>query len=239
MASTPPRPSYRSPTVAWLVGAVACILVVTAFGLMVSQDRSPLGAFDHLGMRSERWAHGHAALMNLLRAIEVAFATVGMCLWTTLVVVVLLSRRRVRAAVFAVVVMVSASLLCTAMKLAFGRARPQWQDSVGRLTSKSFPSGHATSSAALAGLLIVLALGLVTHALLRHALITAALVMWVVVCLDRVLLGRHYPTDVIAGSFLGLAVVVVATLVVDPVRHGRVQDEVPVQPVDALTSGRR
>ena len=30
--------------------------------------------------------------------------------------------------------------------------------------------------------------------------------MWVAVCLDRVLLGRHYPTDVVAGSFLGVAV---------------------------------
>jgi membrane-associated phospholipid phosphatase len=86
--------------------------------------------------------------------------------------------------------------------------------------------------------LIVLALGLVWTALLRHALIVLALVMWVVVCLDRVLLGRHYPTDVIAGSFLGLAVVIVATLLLDPVRGGRWQDEVPVKSADAVTSGR-
>jgi len=225
-------------TLAWLGGAAACILVMVAFGLLVSQDRSPLGSFDQLGRRAETWAYGHAGLVDALQAIEVAFATIGMCVWTTIVVVVLLSRRRPRAAVFVVVVMVTTSLLTTLIKTWFGRSRPAWQVASDKMTSKSFPSGHASSSAALAGVLVVLALGLVTHALLRRALVTVAVVMWVVVCLDRVLLGRHYPTDVIAGSFLGLAVVIVATLVLDPVRHGRAQDEVPVQPVDAMTSGR-
>jgi len=238
MVSAPTRPSRRSPTIAWLGGAAACILVMVAFGLLVSQDRSPLGSFDRLGRRAETWAYGHAHVVAVLQAIEVAFATIGMCVWTTIVVVVLLSRRRVRAAVFAVVVMVVTSLLTTLIKTWFGRSRPAWQVAADKLSSKSFPSGHASSSAALAGVLIVLALGLVTHALLRRTLVIVAVLMWVVVCLDRVFLGRHYPTDVIAGSFLGLAVVIVGTLVIDPVRGGRAQDEVPVEPVDALASGR-
>jgi membrane-associated phospholipid phosphatase len=238
MPSLLARWTYRSPTFAWLMGAVACIVAVTAFGLLVSHDRAPLGSFDHLGLRAEGWANQHALLMSFLRGVEVAFATVGMCLWTTVVVVILLVRRRVRSAVFAIVVMVATSLLTTLMKLWFGRGRPGWQVQADKLTSKSFPSGHASSSAALAGVLIVLAIGLVTYAALRQALIALALVMWVVVCLDRVFLGRHYPTDVIAGSFLGVAVVIVATLLIDPVRHGRLQDEVPVHPADQVSTGR-
>ena len=71
------------------------------------------------------------------------------------------------------------------------------------LTSKSFPSGHASSSAALAGILIFLAWSFLPGPRPRWVVTAVAVTIWVAVCLDRVLLGRHYPTDVVAGSFLG------------------------------------
>jgi membrane-associated phospholipid phosphatase len=92
---------------------------------------------------------------------------------------------------------------------------------VDTLTSKSFPSGHASSSAALAGIILVLVWGLLRRGDLRAALTGLAIAMWVVVCLDRVMLGRHYPTDVLAGSFLGVAVVLIALVLFDPLRHRR------------------
>ena len=48
--------------------------------------------------------------------------------------------------------------------------------------------------------------------------------VWVAVCLDRVLLGRHYPSDVVAGSVLGVSMVLLGIAVFDPARvrvHGR------------------
>ena len=59
--------------------------------------------------------------------------------------------------------------------------------------------------------------------------------IWVAVCLDRVLLGRHYPTDVVAGTFLGLAVLLVGIVVFDPARV-RPRDGRPSAGVDS--SGR-
>ena len=211
----------QSRTRVWLACAVACLAVVAAFGLIVTQDRSPLDSFDHLGMRAEDWADGHATLIKVLRVIELAFATVGMALWTTAIALVLLVRRRLRAAAFVVVVMVGTSLLTTAVKVTLGRSRPEWQDSVDSLTSKSFPSGHASSSAALAGVVILLAWGMLRHSVLRTTLTSLAVTMWLVVCLDRVMLGRHFPTDVVAGSFLGVAVVLVALVLFDPLSHRR------------------
>jgi membrane-associated phospholipid phosphatase len=38
------------------------------------------------------------------------------------------------------------------------------------------------------------------------------------VCLDRVLLGRHYPSDVVAGSVLGVSMVLLGIAVFDPAR---------------------
>ena len=149
------------------------------------------------------------------------FATIGMIIWTTLLTLGLLAFRRFRAAAFVVAVMVGTSLLTTAIKLWLGRSRPEWQDSVDHLTSKSFPSGHASSSAALAGVVLVLVWGLFSHGVLRTTLTCLALGTWLAVSLDRVLLGRHFPTDVVAGSFLGVAVVLVTLVLFDPLSHRR------------------
>jgi membrane-associated phospholipid phosphatase len=204
--------------------AVACLAVVAVFGLLVTEDRSPLGWFDEWGKQGEDWADNHAFLVTVLRLVEVAFATVGMVIWTALVVLAVASRRRFRAAAFATVVMIATSLATTGIKLWLHRDRPQWQDSVDLLTSKSFPSGHASSSAALAGILIFLAWSFLRSPTARLVVTVVAVVVWVSVCLDRVLLGRHFPTDVVAGSFLGVAVVLLGIVVFDPARvrpHGK------------------
>jgi membrane-associated phospholipid phosphatase len=207
-----------SRAVTLLACALACLGVVALFGLMVTQDRSPLDGFDRWGRQAEGWADNHAALVTVLRFVEVAFATFGMIIWTTLVVVAVASRRRYRAAAFAIAVMVGASLATTGIKLWLGRGRPEWQDTVDVLTSKSFPSGHASSSAALAGILVILAWSFLREPRLRWVITGVAVVVWLAVCFDRVLLGRHYPSDVVAGTFLGLAVLLVGIVVFDPAR---------------------
>jgi membrane-associated phospholipid phosphatase len=198
--------------------ALICLAVVAALGLMVTQDRSPLDDLDRWGRQAEGWADNHALLVTALRLVEVGFATFGMIIWTTLVVLAVASRRRFRAAAFAIVVMVAASLATTGTKLWLGRGRPEWQDTVDVLTSKSFPSGHASSSAALAGILIVLAWSFLRESRPRWVIAAVAVVVWVAVCLDRVLLGRHYPTDVVGGTFLGVAVLLLGIVVFDPAR---------------------
>lgn len=208
----------RSRATKLVAAALVGFAVVAVFGLVVVQDRSPLDAFDRWGRQAEDWADNHAALVTVLRVVEVTFATVGMIVWTTLVAVAVLSRRRYRAAAFAVVVMIATSLTTTAIKIALGRGRPEWQDATDLLSSKSFPSGHASSSAALAGILIVLAWSFLRRPAARWAVTVVAVSMWVVVCLDRVLLGRHYPSDVVAGSILGLSMVLLGIVVFDPAR---------------------
>jgi membrane-associated phospholipid phosphatase len=198
--------------------SLACLAVVALFGLLVTQDRSPLDGFDRWGRQGEDWADNHTVLVRVLRAVEVAFASFGMIVWTTLVVLAVASRRRYRAAAFAIVVMTATSFATTGTKLWLGRGRPEWQDNVDLLTSKSFPSGHASSSAALAGILVFLAWSFVRTPWARWLITGAAVVVWVSACLDRVLLGRHYPSDVVAGSFLGVAVLLLGITVFDPAR---------------------
>lgn len=62
----------------------------------------------------------------------------------------------------------------------------------------SFPSGHATSSLAIA-----LSLGTVVPALLLPLLVLGSLIGW-----SRVVLGVHYPGDVLAGQMIATLTVI-------------------------------
>lgn len=96
---------------------------------------------------------------------------------------------------------VSASLLATAGKDLTDRPRPPRADArviaeTAVPDTSAMPSGHAATAFAVA-----VAVGAV-HPRLRVPLLAAAAVVGV----SRVYLGVHYPTDVLAGGALGVAV---------------------------------
>ena len=67
---------------------------------------------------------------------------------------------------------------------------------IGRLyQAHSFPSGHATTAFALAGLL--------TLGIASRAWIAAIIALATVVALSRAVVGVHWPLDILAGAFGG------------------------------------
>ena len=112
--------------------------------------------------------------------------------------------------------MVAAKELTGYTKELFGRDRPPWQDSDFLHHASSYPSGHVAGVATLAGLVIVLAVvGGRRRANLRLVTVVVSVVV-VAVCADRLLLGRHYPTDLIGGVLLATGLVMLGAALLLP-----------------------
>jgi undecaprenyl-diphosphatase len=97
------------------------------------------------------------------------------------------------------------ALLNTAAKNYFQRPRPDFTDLAGTVSSFSFPSGHASSSLLLYGLLAAAAVTYLRKPIYRAIALVCAIAMVLWVCASRVYLGVHYLSDVIAGVLAGAA----------------------------------
>jgi YegS/Rv2252/BmrU family lipid kinase len=205
-----------------LVGALLCLLVVVALAVLYRADVRALDAIDNdLGAGPQAWTYRHQAARDFFLLVEAVFATVPMTVYTALTAGLLAFRRHLRAAVWTVGVMLGASLTTYLLKGVLQRRRPVWVDPVTTLTSFSFPSGHATGIAAAAGVVVVLALLLVRRRGLRRVLYAVAVGLALLVGLDRIFLGVHNLSDVVAGWSVGAFWVLAGAVVYPPGRRSR------------------
>lgn len=103
--------------------------------------------------------------------------------------------------------------LAVACKHIVGRPRPVPEEAIKHSLGYSYPSGHATNSTIAMILLVVLLWPLVRRAWARALLVLGAATVVVLTCLDRVFLGVHYPSDVVAGVLVGSAMTAAALLI--------------------------
>lgn len=87
-------------------------------------------------------------------------------------------------------------------------------------TDSSFPSSHAASTAAIVTVLV--------HRYRRFLALGVGFAL--VMCLSRVHNGMHYPTDVLAGSILGVGYGVGAIRIVGEVVKRRAARAIPQEP---------
>ena len=194
------------PRVLTLSWAALCLALFGGLTWAVTGERAPLGFVDDYGRSLEGWAKDHDALVSVLRFVEVWFNTGPVAAATLVVAGLLVLRRHRRAAVYAVLVVYSTWAVTTWVKISVGRARPEWQERLDLVTSRSFPSGHTSSNAALMIVLCVLAGMLVRRSQVRRLIYALCMLEVLLIWADRVMLGRHFPTDVIGGTLLALGV---------------------------------
>jgi membrane-associated phospholipid phosphatase len=219
------RPSTRSRN-RLIGGAAVCLLVVVALSVLVKLDLGDLDGFDTwFGTAPQAWTVRHDTALRILDAIELAFDTIPMTIYTLALAGGLAARNHRRAAVWLVGVMLGASLTTYFLKRFFQRDRPVWEDPVHQLNSFAFPSGHSSGIAAAMGIAIVLTVMLVRRRGLRRGLVSLWVFLIVLVGADRILLGVHHLSDVVAGYAVGFFWVLLGMVLYHPAPRSRALEQ--------------
>ena len=152
------------------------------------------------------WIHHHTTPL-MIQASKV-LNIIGHLPYASLIAVVLAAWQwhlhRLSRAVFILLgTLLSAGIMAVA-KYFFDRPRPQFWPRIVEAANTSFPSGHSTYAAALATLVIIL----YWHTPQRWLVTAAALLFAFSMGLSRMVLGVHYPTDVVVGWITGSVTVI-------------------------------
>jgi undecaprenyl-diphosphatase len=126
--------------------------------------------------------------------------------------------RQAHAALLVAVSVIGGSILSNLLKTFFDRPRPEFS-TITEALSASFPSGHAMLSAVTYLTLGALLARLSPRLEVKAFFYGVAVVLTVLVGISRVLLGVHYPSDVLAGWALGAAWALGATAVASLLRR--------------------
>jgi membrane-associated phospholipid phosphatase len=93
-----------------------------------------------------------------------------------------------------------AFVLIKSLKYRIGRIRPfdtyNYIEQLVDISTPSFPSGHTLESAAIATAIVLL---------FKNRIMRAIAILWALgVAFSRIILGVHYPSDVVAGILIGI-----------------------------------
>jgi len=213
-------------TLAWAALSLGLFVLLT---VLVRVDWSPLADLDRtVGEAARDWRSGRDRSVDVLLFIEDAFNTIAIAGYALVLAVALWVKHYRRAAYFSAGVMATTIVVAHLLKGLVGRDRPTWQDAVELLDTKAYPSGHAADIAALMGVVVVLVTMLVRRGSARRLLTTLAILLAAAVAADRVLLGRHFPSDVVGGLLLGVSFVLIGVALYSPVPRSHAESAQPL-----------
>lgn len=193
------RPSVPMAAVAFTVTAAALLLLTTGVGLIAlpgAATGAELSIFAALSS-APPWVVSGASVVSTLadRGVSVVAAVVlvGALWWRT---------RRLELPVVAAALLGGSALLMFAGKVLVDRPRPE--GAAATATFAAFPSGHAIRGMVF-GLLLAWLLVRWRRSVWRYAAATGLMVLAIGIGLSRVILGVHWPADVVGGWLLGAA----------------------------------
>ncbi len=194
-----------------------CFVLFGLLAVLVSAEWATLFHLDtDLGKSPEAFTRTHDGVLAFWRAVSIATSTVPEAVATAVAAVVLAAKGYRRAALWSIGVMASIAVLVVVFKQLVDRGRPVWDEPLMVYSSSSFPSGHAAGIAGAVGVTIVLTRMLVRRRGVRRLVLVLALAVALLVGLDRIFLGVHNVSDVIAGYLLGAGVVLAWLALYDP-----------------------
>ena len=196
--------------------SVLCFALFAVLAVLVRAVDGTLWTDHWVASWAQQLTADHHGLYTMWLWIGRITSTIPEAIATVVTVLALWAKGHRRAAVWTAGVMSTAGIAVVVFKTLIGRDRPVWDDPVIVLTGYSFPSGHATGIAAAAGVAIVLTGMLVRRRTVRRLATALSLVVAAVVGADRIFLGVHYVSDVLAGYLLGAGIVMAWLAFYDP-----------------------
>lgn len=153
--------------------------------------------------------NGFSALRHTVDDFTALGGVTLVVLFTSLTVVFLLIQRQLHNALYLMTTMIGGWLLSSTLKVLIARPRPDIVEHLVHVNDLSFPSGHSMLSAVLYGTLAIIAVQYLRSEAAKNYVVIVATMVVLLVGLSRIILGVHFPTDVIAGWCLGFAWVVI------------------------------
>jgi membrane-associated phospholipid phosphatase len=187
------------PMKQFLLGVVGPLLVFGLLAVLVTANPEAL-TWDLTLMRA---IHPYAdPTLDRVAAIATDFGTtLGVIPATLLLVALALGRQRWRIALYLCITLVGSSLINRTLKEIWHRARPALWEALKPHLDFSFPSGHAMSSMTFVATLILIN----WHQPLRPWLLVYGGLFVVLIGWTRLYLGVHFPSDILAGWMLSIA----------------------------------
>jgi undecaprenyl-diphosphatase len=188
------------------LGVGAILLAAYAFGAL-AEDVVTGASITLVDVRLAHWFHAHATpgFTREMLFVTHADGLVGTSIMATLLAL-WFRRRALNDWVLATFIAVPGGMLLNvALKHAFRRARPHFDDPLLSIATYSFPSGHTAAATVFWGLLACFLATRLRTRWVRVLVLAGAAAMVALVALSRMYLGVHYLSDVLAAAAEGCA----------------------------------
>lgn len=152
---------------------------------------------------AEFYAGGNSMLANIAWAVTQLGGWIILSILSATFALWLVFNGQRRRALYFLAIVVSGRLLVDAQKILSARDRPE-QEHLATVHTLSFPSGHSANSAITYFAMALLLAPLIRKKRTRRLLLVLAALMTVAVGLTRMILGVHWPSDVVGGWAFGL-----------------------------------
>ncbi|HET7327041.1 MAG TPA: diacylglycerol kinase family protein [Nocardioidaceae bacterium] len=200
------RIQLRIQPIAGLISVVAAALLVVVT-VLVTMPWAPLPDFDDAALREVHdWAASRPAVVDAATAVAQGWRPAFLRVLLLFVALVLWRRGLRPTAVWVLTATVIEATTVALTKVVVGRVRPELTDPLGTADGGSFPSGHASGGALLAGVVMVVASMTLRRQRHRMLVYTLAIAFALLLGLDRIILGVHHPSDVVASYLLVTAI---------------------------------